>query len=76
MPYINVNLKVRGGKRTPVETWATLTATNERTIEFANGNSVTGSDIADLVVVYLQAHLRELQSRRPGRPEKSKPGEK
>lgn len=72
MPYINVNLKVRGGKRTPVETWATLTATNERTIEFANGNSVSGSDIADVAVTALQAYLRELQSRRPGHQEKSK----
>ncbi len=57
---INLNVKIKAGPRTPVEVEVCGTAVNEKKIKFANGEEVTGSQIADFLKKRLTNSLKEL----------------
>ena len=57
---INLNVKVKGGQRTPPSVECYYTAVNEKVIEFANGTMVTGTELAEWIASEL---LRSLNKR-------------
>jgi len=58
---INFNIKVKGGKRTPVEVTVYGTAVNEKVIEFSNGKTVSESQIAIWLQDNLVIALKQIQ---------------
>jgi hypothetical protein len=62
MPTININVKVKAGKRTPSEVAAYYTAVNEPTLTLVNGREVSASQIAEWIAENLQAALHHTES--------------
>ena len=60
---ISFNLKVNGGKRTPVEVECYPTGVNEKVMVFANGKWISDKHIAEYVRVTLSSALRGLQNK-------------
>ena len=58
---INLNVKVKGGPRTPIEVEVYWTAVNEKVIRFANGQEITGEEIADWITDNLTHVLEKIQ---------------
>lgn len=58
---INLNVKIKAGKRTPVQVEVYGTAVNEKTIEFANGETIREQAICDWLQSELTAALRKIE---------------
>jgi len=58
---INLNVKIKGGPRTPIEVDVYGTSVNEKTIKFANGNKISESAITDWLYVNLTEALKKIQ---------------
>ena len=58
---INLNVKVKGGSRTPIEVDTYMTAVNEKVIKFANGNKISGFTIAAWISDNLTIALKKIQ---------------
>lgn len=58
---INLNVKIKAGKRTPVEVIVYGTAANEKILHFANGREVTESQIAAWITQELTKVLKGTQ---------------
>jgi len=59
---INLNVKIKGGPRTPVEVDVYTTSVNPKTLRFANGETVSEDAIAE----WIQRNLSEVLSNRQG----------
>lgn len=57
---INLNVKVKGGPRTPVSVTVYGTAVNSKTLKFANGQTVSENTIAQ----WIETNLSEALSHR------------
>jgi len=55
---INLNVKIKGGPRTPVEVDVYGTAVNTKVMKFKNGRTISDNDIA----VWIKHHLTEILS--------------
>jgi len=55
---INLNVKIRGGPRTPVDVAVYGTAVNSKTLRFANGKSVS----EDAIAQWIETNLSEVLS--------------
>jgi hypothetical protein len=60
---ININLKVKAGKRTPVEVTAYGTSVNEKTLTLINGETIREQVIIDWLVSELRAQLKRLETK-------------
>jgi len=58
---INFNVKVKGGKRTPIVVTVYGTSENEKVIEFANGRHISETVIASWIKEELTRSLRRVQ---------------
>lgn len=58
---INLNVKVKGGPRTPVSVTVYGTAVNSKTLQFKNGNTVHEDTIAEWLMENLTIALRKIQ---------------
>ncbi len=58
---INLNVKVKGGPRTPVDVEVYGTAVDTKTITFANGKQISETELAESIVIGLMTQLRTLQ---------------
>ena len=58
---INLNLKIKGGPRTPVEVDVYSTSVNEKVLKFQNGNEVKESTICNWLQKNLTESLRSIQ---------------
>ncbi len=58
---INLNVKVKGGKRTPVEVSVYSSAANTKTMEFKNKRVVTDEQIAEWIQQNLHVVLKRIQ---------------
>ena len=58
---INLNVKIKGGKRTPIEVTVYDTAVNQKELVFKNGNRIKGGDIAEMLEKNLTAALKSIQ---------------
>lgn len=58
---INLNVKVRGGPRTPVRVDVFSTSVNEKTLTFKNGMTVTQDQIATWIKTELTRVLKVRQ---------------
>ena len=58
---INLNLKIKGGPRTPVEIDVYGTAVNRKTMKFANGNKVHENTITEWLMENLTIALKKIQ---------------
>jgi hypothetical protein len=61
MMEINLNIKIKGGKRTPIEVNVYRTSVNEKSIEFANGKQIKESTIIAWIKKYLTHSLKLIQ---------------
>ncbi len=57
---INLNVKIKAGKRTPVAVEVYSMSVNEKTIEFANGLTITESQIASRIQTQLTKELQQI----------------
>lgn len=58
---INLNVKIKGGPRTPIEVIVYGTSVNEKTMTFANGKQISESDIVDWLYTNLTTALKKIQ---------------
>ncbi len=58
---INLNVKVNGGPRTPVEVSVYWTSVNMKAIKFKNSQEVTSQEIADWIMDNLTHALEKIQ---------------
>jgi hypothetical protein len=58
MPTLNFNVKVKAGKRTPVEVECYYTAVNQETLTLINGVTVTNQEIAEFIAQKVCAALQ------------------
>ena len=58
---INLNLKIKGGQRTPVEVDVYSTSANEKVLKFQNGNEVKESTICKWLQKNLTESLKSIQ---------------
>jgi hypothetical protein len=58
---INLNVKVKGGVRTPIEVDVLSTSVNPRTLKFKNGVEITERQIAKWIKKYLETKLKKWQ---------------
>jgi len=56
---INLNLKIKGGKRTPISVEIYGTSANTKVIEFSNGKIITGEQIAKWINSELTKALKK-----------------
>lgn len=59
---INLNVKIKGGPRTPVEVTVYGTAVNEKIMRFANGNGMSETQIAETITKNLTEILKAIQN--------------
>jgi type VI protein secretion system component Hcp len=62
MAQINLNIKIKAGKRTPVEIDIYRTSVNEKTLDFINGKSLTEQDIIEIIYKNLAQELTKFES--------------
>ena len=60
---INLNVKIKGGPRTPVEVDVYGTAVNSKTMKFANGETISEDAIAIWITHYLTEMLSEIEDK-------------
>ena len=58
---INLNIKIKGGKRTPVEVTVYGTSVNQKELVFKNGNRIKENDIAEMISKNTENALRAIQ---------------
>lgn len=58
---INLNVKVKGGKRTPVSVEVYGTSVNEKMMEFANGKKVSEAALSIWLKEQLTIALKKMQ---------------
>ena len=58
---INLNVKIKGGPRTPVEVDVYGTSVNSKILKFSNGQTVSEEDIAEWIQLNLLAALSKRQ---------------
>jgi len=58
---INLNVKIIGGPRTPLDVQVYGTAVNDKIMRFANGKTVSETQMAEWIRVGLTTQLREIQ---------------
>ena len=58
---INLNVKVKGGPRTPVNVDVYGTAVNSKKLQFKNGNTVHENTIAEWLMENLTIALKKIQ---------------
>ena len=61
---INLNVKIKGGPRTPIEVEVYRTAA-EKTIKFGNGHKVSTKQISNWIVENLTTALEKIQKASP-----------
>ena len=61
MSEFNINVKVRGGVRTPIQVSAMPTGVNEKVIKLANGYAVTDGIIALQIEADLKRYLQSVE---------------
>ncbi len=59
---ININVKVRGGPRTPAEVSAYSTAVNKKVIQFANSRAISDRQIANWIETELLKSLKTVEA--------------
>ena len=57
---INLNVKIKGGPRTPVNVTVYGTAVNSKTLKFANGQDVS----EDVIAQWIETNLSEALSKK------------
>lgn len=61
MTTINLNVKIKAGKRTPVEVTVYGTSANGKTLEFANGLTITDGHIVKWIERELTKAIKSIQ---------------
>ena len=59
---INLNIKITGGKRTPLKVDIKRTSINEKTLTFKNNRTMTESEIASTIKGYIEYYLSRAQN--------------
>lgn len=58
---INLNVKIKGGPRTPVDVDIYGTSVNEKIIKFKNGKKISENEIAEKIQQALISWMRNIQ---------------
>jgi hypothetical protein len=60
---LNLNIKIKSGKRTPVEVSVYSTSVNQKTMEFVNGKSLTEKEIIEWLCGTMAKSLKAFETK-------------
>ena len=63
---ININVKVKAGKRTPVDVTVITTGVNEKTLTLINGLTITDQQIAEWIDKQLTKAIKKIEEKQHG----------